>query len=74
MNIKSEIVLGNVVKYPYIGEHNSKDKMLVLFTSSNSGVCLSDSADNNRYPVGMYRTDWIESSFKVFTGSVTLSI
>lgn len=58
-----------VQEYPRLMIHFSSD-IVVIFTGPNEGIIVSDSKN---YNVCEYRDDWVEDSFKLFTGKITLS-
>lgn len=57
--------------YPYIGRHKEVSNLIVLFTSSDSGICLSVGDTGNEK--GEYSEEWRESHFIPFQGTITIS-
>lgn len=46
--------------------------LIVLFTSIETGIVIQPDK-RNLYTVGQYGTDWMESKFTPFHGTITLS-
>jgi hypothetical protein len=55
-------------KYPYYG---MRGELIVLFTEPKSGIIISSIHPPYDYE-GTKRTDWCESSFTPFTGTITI--
>ena len=76
--MESEINMKKAVKncsYPYIGrfKNGGGNIIVVLFTEKNTGICLYNNIDVNRFHLGQYDTDWFEDEFEYFNFSITLS-
>ena len=63
--VKRELNYPGLMKAIYGG-------FIVLFVERCEGIVVNDEGDNI-YSIGDYRTDWVEDSFEVFEGEVTLS-
>ncbi len=60
-------------KYPWIGILKDEDGYsIVYFTEPNCGTCLK-SEGHETNPAGEYCEKWVEKSFTLVTGSITLS-
>ena len=69
--MKAEIIEAAAVpkkpNYPYLGK---SDDLIVLFNGDSKGIALNK---YSHYHPGLYRSDWDESCFTPFTGTVQLS-
>ena len=50
----------------------SMSGIIVLFIDKHTGIVVSNEGDDDNN-IGDYRTNWVESSFVLFEGSITLS-
>ena len=68
--MKSEIIEAKPkCKYPYLGI-DQKTGGVILFTKRDTGMVVRQDED---FPIGEYDTNWDESSFTPFAGTVQLS-
>lgn len=73
--MKSEVIKNKqkVSKYPYLKKWELGNQLLiVLFNGVGSGMVV-DSKNYEDRPLGEYRTDWLENTFKPFEDEVRLS-
>ena len=64
-----------ISKYPYLGiaGENTKEPVIVLFDTLNSGTLIYDGRENANEAVGTYRTDWSEYNFVFYNGRAELT-
>lgn len=63
----------NKREYPYLGKHISTGKK-VLFIAPFTGMVVEEPECDEKLasPVGYYTNQWIETSFKPISGTVTM--